>query len=751
MLNLSASLLLVALPAIPQAGEVRREARADGMMVERTVRVGPAGEVADGPYVVRTADGVEVVSGQFRDGVRDGRWRFRHLSGELAAAGNYRAGERVGTWQFHREDGSKLAQGKFDDDKPAGNWQHFDERGRPDPARSGALSAFEVRVGESSLVGIGQRLDGTLHGPQHVLWSDGTPFVAVDYVRGLAVGTVVVTIPGTSETFELRADGGLASSFDTALVLGYDELGRPKRLGTPSPATAGTGIDAKRLHTMRGVIAPPFVAEPTAARLALARVLERPDSPLTVAGVLPSALLGAALDELCALDFHEQDARARAELIVKRVLIPLTPGFTFGFDFAAGTDAAHVEQNRLALARAVVAFVLLADTPAYFAIDAHVATPRAALATRLSGRRWRQSLETWLGVVPGPSRVAPSADVALEPFIEGAVRWLASAQADDGTWSPDSAWPEHRAGVTSVALQALIGSGVRPGEGPHGDVAARGLVALLEAQERNPGPHVGRVTIPASEGGSGFFAYAWIYDHVSATRAFADALAVAWTPALEDGLRAAVGLLERAQNPGSGWRYDVPPTGASDMSVTGWAVEALVAAERAGVELGPGWREDARRFVEGMIDPATGRIGYDSKGSVSARMEDVNMDVPREGAEPMTALGILTYWRTSDGRDTGAVLRGPIALLVANPPRWSSFPSPALDPWYAYQGLRALRPIGGKPLDVWVAAARGTLVSSIAQSTGPVGSLDPIGPWGRIGGRVVATAHALLLALELSS
>ncbi|MEJ3658228.1 squalene--hopene cyclase [Actinomycetes bacterium KLBMP 9759] len=198
-------------------------------------------------------------------------------------------------------------------------------------------------------------------------------------------------------------------------------------------------------------------------------------------------------------------------------------------------------------------------------------------------------------VVLALRRVAHPEPERLRAAVERGVAWSTGMQSRDGGWGAFDADNTRElitklpfcdfgavidppsADVTAHVVEMLAAEG-RAGS----EACRRGVQWLLEAQERD-GSWFGR----------------WGANHVYGTGGVVPALVAAGVPASAPSIRAAVGWLERHQNPDGGWgedlrSYDDPAwigRGASTASQTAWALLALLAAgERSdAVERGVAW------------------------------------------------------------------------------------------------------------------------------------------------------------------
>ena len=104
-------------------------------------------------------------------------------------------------------------------------------------------------------------------------------------------------------------------------------------------------------------------------------------------------------------------------------------------------------------------------------------------------------------------------------------------------------------------MLAFLGAGHGPKSESFGDPVRRGLQYLLAAQDR--------------EGGIGSQGEKYMYSHILATNALAEAHGMSAPDAYGKAAQKALDFLLSAQNPDKGWRY-TPKSGDSDTSVTRW-------------------------------------------------------------------------------------------------------------------------------------------------------------------------------------
>ncbi len=347
-------------------------------------------------------------------------------------------------------------------------------------------------------------------------------------------------------------------------------------------------------------------------------------------------------------------------------------------------------------------------------------------------------------------RVDGKAGRGTEAALRQGLDWLAAHQAPDGSWDADgfeaecgsigsnicggAGFSEHDVGVTGLALLAFLGAGSWSGQGEYADVIRRGLAWLGNRQD----PDSGLIGEPTSR--------EYLYDHAIATLAICEDYVFSHSPRMKRVARRAVDAILACRNPYGGWRYDSPAAGENDTSVTGWMAFALAAARDAGLEVDGDALAGTLSWLDEVTDSATGRVGYDSPQSSSARIQGVNDHFPREGAEAMTAVGLLCRIFLGQRPDRDPILGEHANLLLRALPRRVTDES-GPDLYYWYYGTFAMFQMGAHRSTYWKRweeALTPALLGGQRKDGDTRGSWDPDGPWGRIGGRVYSTALATM-------
>lgn len=179
-----------------------------------------------------------------------------------------------------------------------------------------------------------------------------------------------------------------------------------------------------------------------------------------------------------------------------------------------------------------------------------------------------------------------------ERAVVAALRWLKDHQQPDGSWGDGS----HRLGISGLATLAFLGHGETPDSEEFGAVLTRAFHYLTANYNPN----------------------ANMYEQAIVTYALAEGYGMTQTPSLREPLQNCVSqLLQAQQTPKTdslhtgGWRYS-GLSQDSDSSVTGWCVQALVAARLAGISVPQSALDSASQFLWNMY--RDGSFGYDRAG-----------------------------------------------------------------------------------------------------------------------------------------
>ncbi len=740
----------------PPALEVVEAFRDDGSVKERyhVYRDEEGSAVLHGEYVARYSDGKVSSAGEYLHGKRDGKWRFRHDSGKLASTGNFKRGERHGTWTFRHPNGKTASTGRFDEGQRVGLWSFYDEKGEMDRDRSCRYAPVNLEYGPGVPRLQGQLRDGVRDGRWVFFWENGRPMLEGEYRDGLRHG------PWRFH----HVDG----SYDPMMLSGRYENGlrlepaiekdpsSPGAVWLAGPVTPGL----QRLGDLPAVELPPELGEEMARKLR--SLLVRDVSTLSEEEIAlirdryePRLLIPLLLAHLRTLDLSRAEDQVVFDVVATHLhWLCLGNGFSVP---SVGDEGDHREHLRAAL-RWYSFWRLVEDDEAFWGIDFPLAA-RDALDRGEAGAAPSTLPLFFEPAFHGP-RVAGELPVA--PFsargmyadrfdhdrlgrraelIDAALFWLASRQTIEGRWDARgvvadeadfgvSVGGRHDVGVTALALLAFLGEGNTPTSGPHRQTVLRAARWLTMIQD----PESGRYA-------------AWgvdklCYDHVIATLAMCEAAAVTSSPAVRRSAQRGVDFLQRARCPYNAWRYAHPQIGDNDSSVTAWAVQALVAADRAGLEIDEDTLIGALSYFDEVTDPATGRAGYNTFGSMASRYS-YNEHFPREHGEAMSAAALVVRILLGQIPAENDIVRKHARLVARRSPEWD-LRGWKIDMVYWFYGAQGLHQLGGSEEKRWDAALLEAVGGRQRRDGGYDGSWDPAGPWGPVGGRIYSTAMVTL-------
>lgn len=347
-------------------------------------------------------------------------------------------------------------------------------------------------------------------------------------------------------------------------------------------------------------------------------------------------------------------------------------------------------------------------------------------------------------LVVAPSQAPAKDDTTV--VVGSALGWLARHQTPDGSWSPHQ-WAmtctkgacrggtyergdsRYVVGVTALAVQAFVAAKHTHMDGAHKAAVAKALAFLLKQQQ--------------PDGSFAFRRGEEVYNHAMATLALCELLVATKDKTLEQPAQKAVGWIGRAQNPGLGWQYGVK-TGKSDTSVTGWMVQAMHAATRAGLLVPTSAFQGAKRWFDRATARSSGKAGYNRPGGGSAMLRQTEGKYDQVPA--MTAMSVHCRALCGEKRSEDTMRKG-AKLIEASLPVWEP---KRLNAYYWLAGTRAMAVVGGKPRKAWNEALSLALVGKQRPDGCAKGSWDPNGEWCVAGGRVYFTAVNALALLAMT-
>ena len=310
-----------------------------------------------------------------------------------------------------------------------------------------------------------------------------------------------------------------------------------------------------------------------------------------------------------------------------------------------------------------------------------------------------------------------------EAAVARGLRWLASVQNKDGSWSlanydrHDQVGNQGDVAGTSLALLPFLGAGQTHEFGKYKETVAKGLAWLMKHQK------------PTGDLRANFRGQAGMYAHGQGAIVLCEAYAMTGDQQFRMPAEKAIGFIERAQHIKGGWRYR--PGEAGDTSVLGWQLMALQSARSPNLGL--------------TVDDNTMRLAglYLSDAAFKSRQQGVPTGSlyqyqPRQGkpTPAMTAEALLCRMYLGWQRDDPRVMVGVRWLVEEHLPSAED-----KNIYYWYYGTQLMHHYGGSLWDKWNRQVREILVASQEKKGGRAGSWSPSQfKWGSQGGRIYVTS-----------
>ena len=191
-------------------------------------------------------------------------------------------------------------------------------------------------------------------------------------------------------------------------------------------------------------------------------------------------------------------------------------------------------------------------------------------------------------------------------MTEGAImrglNWLKTVQDEDGGWGnkdkDDQGNPKKtdRNAMTAMALLAYLGHCELQDSPTFGPTVQKGIDFLTSTPPDGP-----------VQGGAGF------YSHPIRTYALCEAYTMTKIPKLKEYAKRAAEVVVKGQNESGGWAYGYGkgPVAHTDLSVTGWNIQALKAAALTGISIdGLDASMDKAAAYTKRCQDATGKFAY---------------------------------------------------------------------------------------------------------------------------------------------
>ena len=313
-----------------------------------------------------------------------------------------------------------------------------------------------------------------------------------------------------------------------------------------------------------------------------------------------------------------------------------------------------------------------------------------------------------------------------EAAVARGLRWLASVQNQDGSWSLANyerhARPKNEgdAAGTSLALLPFLGAGQTHEAGRYKSEVAKGLAWLIANQKRD------------GDLRANFNGQAGMYAHGQATIVLCEAFAMTGDEKLREPAQRAIDFIQRAQHVEGGWRYQ--PGEPGDTSVFGWQLMALQSARaaRGGINVG----KETLQLADYYLDLAS-----KPRGQSRVPAGALYRYLPNDGSftPAMTAEGLLCRMYLGWSRNNPRMMAGVRWLVDEHLPVKDK---PNL--YYWYYGTQVLHHYGGREWEKWNSAVRDLLVASQQKTGNHPGSWEPGQfEWGAQGERIFVTSLAV--------
>lgn len=313
-----------------------------------------------------------------------------------------------------------------------------------------------------------------------------------------------------------------------------------------------------------------------------------------------------------------------------------------------------------------------------------------------------------------------------EAAVARGLRWLASVQNDDGSWSLEYYGRDRKgdSAATSLALLPFLGAGQTHENGIYRETVAKGLAWLIDHQKPNGDLRAEKYDVG-------------MYAHGQATIVLSEAFALTGDQTLAEPTQLAIDFIQKAQHKKGGWRYK--PGEPGDTSVFGWQLMALHSARapNMGIEVD----NDVMALADYYLDRASASERWLARNEYPALEGSLYCYMPGREAptKTMTAEAILCRMYLGWERDDPRIMSAVKWLQEEHPPDEGR---PNM--YYWYYGTQVFHHYGGRRWEKWNESMRELLLRGQEKKGRYAGSWDPDKyQWGSQGERIYVTSLAV--------
>ena len=294
-----------------------------------------------------------------------------------------------------------------------------------------------------------------------------------------------------------------------------------------------------------------------------------------------------------------------------------------------------------------------------------------------------------------------------EEAVLKALRWMKKTQNPDGSWGG-----QHKSAMTGLGLLAYLGHCETPLSEEFGESCLKAITYLINLGQKNDFKMAEKLA-----------GHSWVYEHSIAVYALAEAttfckqLNIA-VPNLSETTQKAGQYLIDSQHKNGGWAYsyDEGPKAHTDLSVTGWHIQALKAMKTTGLEF-KNLTRSANKAIEytEKLQADDGGFGYKAPSKSSS------------GYNTLTGVGVLCLqiWDKGSSKE---VRKGIKYISDRTDLKWGT---PKADLYGHYYEAQAMMNRGGQDWKKYNAIMRDEVLKN-QESDGtwksPPGALRAVAP-----------------------